>query len=265
MNDLNPLFSFISIPKNKIFSVNFYHRENRDDWFIKKHYHNIYEIVLYREISGSVSLNNSEHFIDSFKLLYIPPYAVHGFTLPKQSCDYIVLHTSHSFLVDLPQYPKLFNLDIKTRDTLEELLHWVNDLSNSDEFKYSIIKTIFSWINENQNDSNKKFHYNTNYFTPLLKYINENKVYNITVIEAAEISNMSRSSFLKHFKGYFNVSFHNFLLERRVDEAKYLLLNSDLTCLEISLQLGFSDSSHFTRVFKKITGQLPKNFKSSDS
>ncbi len=50
--------------------------------------------------------------------------------------------------------------------------------------------------------------------------------------------------------------------ERIILEAKRLLLHSDLTTNEIAMELGYKESSHFSKFFKKHTGQNPKSFKS---
>jgi AraC-like DNA-binding protein len=46
-------------------------------------------------------------------------------------------------------------------------------------------------------------------------------------------------------------------MQRRVDVAKDLMLTTDSSLVEISLKCGFSDQSHFTRVFAKATGETP--------
>lgn len=51
------------------------------------------------------------------------------------------------------------------------------------------------------------------------------------------------------------------LSEFIIDEAKRLLLYTDLTITEISYSLGFKDNSHFTKYFKRYTGNAPKAFR----
>jgi AraC family transcriptional regulator len=50
---------------------------------------------------------------------------------------------------------------------------------------------------------------------------------------------------------------HRWLMRKRIDQAKLLLLSSELTISDISELCGFSDQSHFTRVFKQIEGTTP--------
>jgi AraC-like DNA-binding protein len=49
--------------------------------------------------------------------------------------------------------------------------------------------------------------------------------------------------------------------DRLIAEAKRLLLFSDLTVKEIAFELGFEEHSYFTKVFKKLTGKTPSDFK----
>ena len=47
-----------------------------------------------------------------------------------------------------------------------------------------------------------------------------------------------------------NISIHNYILRRKISEAK-VMLKSNYPINDISLLLGFSDTSHFTKVFKR--------------
>src|SRR5690606_25931238 len=51
------------------------------------------------------------------------------------------------------------------------------------------------------------------------------------------------------------------LRERRLLEAKRLLIHSDFTFQEIAYELGFPDPSYFTKFFQKLTGMTPSQFK----
>lgn len=256
----NPLYSFINIPGDSDFNITEYKRDNKKTRLIKNHFHNIYEIVLYKDINGSVYLNGTEDIISKWTLLYVPPYAVHGFSLKPQVCEYIVLHLSNSFSLEPARYPLLINLTDSSHIMIKNLLLWGNDKSLSYEYRSEIVRMILLWIIEQKTIRSYSFKKRSEYFTPLLKFINDKRIYNISTEEACKMCNMSRSSFISNFKRSFNMNFHHFLTEKRIEEAIHLLKNSEMNCSEISAELGFSDASHFSRVFKKITGYLPKNF-----
>ncbi len=63
------------------------------------------------------------------------------------------------------------------------------------------------------------------------------------------------------FKEFFFESFQDYLLRRRVERAKILLLSTDLKNYEIANQVGFSDPNYFSTRFKKEVGVSPKQYK----
>lgn len=66
----------------------------------------------------------------------------------------------------------------------------------------------------------------------------------------------------KLFKQKTGVSLHQFIVEAKLNEAKYLLTNTNLPYEEISNMLHFSNQSHFGKLFKKYTHYTPKEFRS---
>jgi AraC-like DNA-binding protein len=47
----------------------------------------------------------------------------------------------------------------------------------------------------------------------------------------------------------------------RIEKAKNLLLNPNLRISEIAYEVGFQSLTHFNRVFRKITGQSPTDYR----
>jgi AraC family transcriptional regulator len=79
----------------------------------------------------------------------------------------------------------------------------------------------------------------------------------INLRRVAEICDLSLSHFARAFKHTFRKPPYRWLLERRIEKAKDLLLNSRLSLADIALQCGFTDQSGFNRSFKKISGATP--------
>lgn len=67
---------------------------------------------------------------------------------------------------------------------------------------------------------------------------------------------------IEAFRRAYGVPPHTYLLQRRVREAKRLLL-ADASLAEIALQLGFYDQAHFNGTFKRFTGVTPGRFRST--
>jgi AraC-like DNA-binding protein len=64
--------------------------------------------------------------------------------------------------------------------------------------------------------------------------------------------------FSKHFD---NLSFGDYIRKLRIDKAKTLMNSTGYSLTEIAYLTGFSDQSHFTRIFKKQTGENPSVYK----
>ncbi|MCT4643670.1 MAG: helix-turn-helix transcriptional regulator, partial [Carboxylicivirga sp.] len=74
--------------------------------------------------------------------------------------------------------------------------------------------------------------------------------------------NISYSLFRTEFKKYTGVSPGQYLLQLKIQMAKNLLSNSQLSVKEVSFKSGFESPYYFSRVFKKHTGHTPTEFKS---
>ncbi len=64
-----------------------------------------------------------------------------------------------------------------------------------------------------------------------------------------------------HFAAQFRVATglrpHEYLLQRRIERAQELLLNSRMPLVEIAFEVGFKTQAHFTTVFARVVGETP--------
>jgi AraC family transcriptional regulator len=85
----------------------------------------------------------------------------------------------------------------------------------------------------------------------------------ITLEELADECELSRSHFARAFRKTTGRPPHRWLVERRIERAKEMLLKSDLSLAEIALLCGFSDQSHFSKVFAGALGAPPGEWRRS--
>ncbi len=83
----------------------------------------------------------------------------------------------------------------------------------------------------------------------------------LTVDDAAFVSGYGKSNFCKIFKSVYGDSFHKILNRYRIENACYLLAETELSVSEIAERVGFMDIKTFYRVFKQTTGRTPCEFK----
>lgn len=93
------------------------------------------------------------------------------------------------------------------------------------------------------------------------EYISENLNENLTVSKLAEIVSMSSSHFSRVFKQQTGVSPYDYVLLSRLNRAKYLLQQTDMTIASIAYDIGFNSESNFIYFFSENEGISPGKFR----
>ena len=93
------------------------------------------------------------------------------------------------------------------------------------------------------------------------RYIREYYSTEISMQSVARAMNYSDAYFCKLFKQCFKVNFSAWLNEYRIDRAREMLQNTRLSVREVSTACGYSDANYFARVFKRVTGKTPSEYR----
>lgn len=96
-------------------------------------------------------------------------------------------------------------------------------------------------------------------------YINHHLYQDLKLNEIAAIAQISPYHFLRLFKRSMGITPHQYILQCRLNQAKYLLQHSELSIIEIATRTGFCDQSHLTRYLKRMLGTTPKQLLQSRS
>lgn len=94
-----------------------------------------------------------------------------------------------------------------------------------------------------------------------LDYIGNHYKENIRMEDLTRIANMSESQYRRKFKEHMHTSPAEYINLVRIDHACELLVHSDDTIENIAKQTGFQTIGAFTRNFKKLVGELPKDWR----
>jgi AraC family transcriptional regulator len=97
----------------------------------------------------------------------------------------------------------------------------------------------------------------------VMSFIAENYATDVRLAELAQVAGMSSFHFAREFKRTTGTTPHQYLIKFRVERAKALLADRELSLIEVSLRSGFSHQSHFTRLFHKLTGTTPHSYRLS--
>ncbi|MCM3767804.1 response regulator [Neobacillus niacini] len=93
-------------------------------------------------------------------------------------------------------------------------------------------------------------------------FIEDHFTKTISLEDAAEYVDISPYYLSKLFKEQFSINFIDYVTQLRVERAKELMKNPDRSLKEICYDVGYKDPNYFSRVFKKITGFSPSEYRS---
>jgi AraC-like DNA-binding protein len=92
-------------------------------------------------------------------------------------------------------------------------------------------------------------------------YIEEHLAHELSVTELAAVAQTSSAYFARLFRQAIGQTPHQYVIMRRIERAKRLLVETELPLIEIGHQIGFTDQSYFTAVFRRHLGTTPKAYR----
>ncbi len=192
----------------------------------------------------SVDKHNTEQLF--YELEQLINLSNTSFEVKKRSCKELAVILKHAACVQFPKVDCNINVgDIKDAKSSQELIT---------SFKF-FLNEIIDLMQNLYNVEN----------TPVIKraceYIKNNFYKNINLETTADYCNLSTFYFSKVFKEEKDKNFINYLTEIRIDEAKKMLKEGNLTIKEITSAIGYNDPNYFTRVFKKLENVSPSDFR----
>lgn len=95
----------------------------------------------------------------------------------------------------------------------------------------------------------------------IYEYVNEHYANEISLSEMANALHLNYTYLSSYFKQRTQENLTSYINRVRTDKAKDLLLDPSLSVSEISRLTGFSDHNYFSKVFKKMTGMTPVEYR----
>ena len=166
---------------------------------------------------------------------------------PQELQRYNFYENKHEFLY----YLKTMLLEVKNKDPEYQIV--VNNL-----LQILIVnlfrRTQVKWHVYQENNVNKDCLF-------IEKYIESHFKEDITLDTLSKITYLSKYHIVHAFKKYKGISPINYVNEKRIQEACFLLTNINLHINEISQIVGFSSPSYFTQAFKRSLHQSPLQYR----
>lgn len=95
----------------------------------------------------------------------------------------------------------------------------------------------------------------------IIEYINTNIDKKIEIHELTVMTKWSHHHFIRTFTKYINQTPYQYILSKKIEKAKAIIVESDISLALIANELGFSNYSNFCNAFKKETGSTPEMYR----
>ncbi len=260
--------------------------ETTEDYFWLPHEHKNNEITFVQSGSVFILANNSSNILNNKESIFIEEDCPHSLYILDKT-EPLLYNFGFKFIGE-PQsqteqtiFDTLNTMDSKKKfyDSNNSMLilncivEFLKKNADSKEFSseklnepskmllqsliYSFLLSYVDDINTpDTSSSDEKF------CEAVKEYIILNCNKTLYVSDIAKTFSVSESSLSKKFKKYTNISVAKYIVIKRLEVAKDLLLTTDKTVTEIAISLGFDDTHYFFNLFKKYYKITPNEYRS---
>lgn len=212
-----------------------------------RHTHNYQQIMIPIEKDMKVFVDKEEYTVTSRELILIPRHMEHETNF----------------------HGRILTLNLMDEEELKEkILLKIPFVVSMKEQILQLVDLIQSELRQDPNSNSVYFLYlflynklMQCYAPPSIRYIVENYNLQITIEQLAEMESYNVTYYNDWFKQQTGVSPGMYLRRTRINKAKELLEKTEFSMTEVAVMVGYSNNSTFTRAFKSITGEVPKQYR----
>jgi AraC-like DNA-binding protein len=269
--------------------LNIARKEHNADWNWKNVNSPFARLYMVESGSARIILPDGAHTIHPGSLYLVPSFTTHSY----ENSDFFVLYYLHVYdknnLLDLLDFP--FEVEASETDAgLISRLLSINpdrELTTSDPLVYDNFPNLMKGISDVDRMPlhhimetrgillqlvsrfiEKAFLKQTISDERIVKAVNYIRTRidsTISVDKLARLFHLTNDHFIRLFKKEMHCTPLQYINRKKIEKAQLLLTMRKGTIKDIALSLSFSDVSHFFKIFKKITGVSPEQFKQLQS
>lgn len=239
------------------------------DWNCSVHAHNFSELFFITGGKGFFMAKGRKFPIERSQLVIINPHVEHAeFSSRDQPLEYMVLGIdglqftpmvpSDSPVIHIPQpHPKIEFYMNALRDEMQLSLY------GHEAVCQNLLNIILLLILRHKEIRVSITAYNdvSAECIAVKDYIDAHFKDPITLELLAQQAHQNKYYIAHTFKDAFGISPIKYLMERRVEESKYLLDETDFSISQIASIIGFSSSSHYSQAFRRLTDMSPNEYR----
>lgn len=274
MNKLKPYSEPILLPLGKSFNVISADYLEGEAHQCFHHFHEVCELILFNQVEGVFTCENTHYDLSAHSLVYVPSMAVHHFELTHRKKSWKIIQFSPLLfsLLGLTEYEPVLlcacviTLNNNQFNKFQTILSWLQENNNietqlNDDLLKVMIRQLSLTLSENNDikaigqkaTSNDKM-------LPFIEFIRQEQTC-LNLEQAAALCKLSPSYFSRYFKKIFHKNFSQYMLTYRLHLASHYLRNSNKSVTNICYELNFAHPSYFIAKFKKYYGITPRQFR----
>ena len=242
-----------------------------------------HEIILILAGRGIFKLGKDIYDFGPHEILFVPPFVPHRFSSRGSDDEHIAIH--FDFAREVPPFDK----DLADRAPYQvRLTHMLNlppqvHLTSGHPVEQAIVDVVrerqskspaaamaavgllmqtLAWIlRHGATNEDAVSPRNQDRVMRAANYVDENLARPISSADMAAVAGVSSSRLYALFRLVLGISPHEHVIHARVERARSLLADPRLSIKEIAARTGFEDSYHFSRVFRRIDGLPPTQYR----
>lgn len=229
------------------------------------HLHNDFEFLIVTDGTMKIKIEKEEYALKSGDALLMFPNMVHEFITEGYSRDVVCIFSpklvgaySQTFLNNIPKAPCFRPSPLICEKILS--LYGREDDANILEIK-GILYLLVSEFDKSTEYVQKKKDSDSTLIARIFRFVAENYSKDASLRALSEVTSYHYVYLSRYFKNYTGISFIDYVNSYRVNEACYMLENSHGSILKRAYECGFDSLRNFNRVFKKIKGVTPSEYK----
>lgn len=282
---MSALFEKIVLQENATFSIGIF-QDNLDKstW----HYHDNYEISFIIEGTGKRIVADSIEEFQPGDLVFIGRNLPHAwivdkeqFTPDKRTLEMVFLQFPPEALspelLSLPEFKNMakalslsergIRITGQTLNNVSEIMLQLPYLNNFERFLqfFKLMDIIGQSTNliplASKEYIHKRFNSKNKRIQTIHEYLMKNYRESIDLSQIASLVSMAEGSLCRFFKMHVGVTIFEYLNQIKIEFACKLLMDENLSILDVAIDSGFNNLSHFNKQFKRITDGTPKDYR----
>jgi AraC-like DNA-binding protein len=236
------------------------------------HFHDVYELVLFGNVSGSFVAEDHRYTLAPHSIAYIPSMLHHDFALGPGPRDWILVQLESGAGEAIARQPGMDRLKHPLcaqparalYQRMASLASWLVELDAADPLSLPLAQLLLRAAlraplieGETMAAGAAELHR----LRAAIDALRRNPAGAPNAAQAAELCALSQAYFSRRFKQLVGMSWSDYVRTHRLHLASRRLLETGQSISAIAEDLGFSTPSHFGELFHRRFGMTPKDYR----